>query len=315
MDIAEFPGQQDAGKEQDRESHPGSKRTRHFFGCAVGFAASTHHEKECRAQAGKNAGKGDDYKVCHEQDYLVNARLKFVLITLATLLAVGVTTKLGFWQLSRAAQKQALQTAVDIQGAKSLVDAQALLTAKDSMALLHQRAHLRGTWMAGAQVFLENRPMNGRAGFLVVTPFMLEGGRGALVVQRGWVPRGFEDRTLLPNIATPAGTVEIEGRLALPPSDLYALGKTAGGAIRQNLDLPQFRVETGLPLLPLTLQQTGANQEGLLRDWPAVNLGIDKNYGYAIQWFAMAALFALLYLWFQIVRPFIARPKDPTPDV
>ncbi|MES2952090.1 MAG: SURF1 family protein [Pseudomonadota bacterium] len=245
----------------------------------------------------------------------MNARTKFALITLATLLAVGVTAILGVWQLSRAAQKEALQAAMDAQSAKAPLDAQALIANKDSMALLHQRARLRGTWVAGSQVFLENRPMKGRAGFLVVTPFVLEGGRGALAVQRGWVPRGFEDRTLLPRVETPAGTVEIEGRMALPPSDLYSLGQTVGGAIRQNLDLPQFRVETGLPLLPLTLQQTGANQEGLLRDWPAVNLGVDKNYGYAIQWFGMAALFALLYLWFQIVRPFIARPKDPTPDV
>jgi surfeit locus 1 family protein len=111
------------------------------------------------------------------------------------------------------------------------------------------------------------------------------------------------------------GTVEIEGRLALPPSDLYALGAPISGTIRQNLALPQFSAETGLQLLPLTLQQTGPSSEGLLREWPVVNLGIEKNYGYAAQWFGMAALFSLLYLWFQIIRRFIRRPKDPTPDV
>jgi surfeit locus 1 family protein len=113
----------------------------------------------------------------------------------------------------------------------------------------------------------------------------------------------------------PAGVVEIEGRMALPPSDLYALGGPTAGRIRQNLDLPQFRVETGLPLLPITLLQTGATGEPLVRDWPVANLGVEKNYGYAAQWFGLALLFSLLYLWFQFARRFFVRPKDTSPDV
>lgn len=246
----------------------------------------------------------------------MNTRLKFVLITVATVLAVGTTASLGFWQLSRAAQKQARQASMDTQGAKPPLTAFSLLAASDPMEVLHQRARLRGHWAPpNTMVFLENRPMAGRVGFVVVMPFILEGGQGALVVQRGWVPRGLDDRTRVPQIATAAGTVEIEGRMALPPSDLYALGPPTVGAIRQNLALPQFSAETGLQLLPLTLQQTGDSPEGLLRDWPVVNLGIEKNYGYAAQWFGMAALFSLLYLWFQIIRRFIGRPKDLTPDV
>jgi surfeit locus 1 family protein len=245
----------------------------------------------------------------------VNTHLKFVLITVATLAAVATTASLGFWQLSRAAQKQARQAAVEAQSAKAPLTAESLLAASDTTVLLHQRARLRGNWVPKNLVFLDNRPMDGRVGFVAIMPFVLEGGRGAVAVQRGWVPRGFDDRSRVPQIATPEGVVEIEGRLALPPSDLYSLGEPTAGAIRQNLSLPQFRQETGLPLLPLTLQQTGASTEGLLRDWPVVNLGVEKNYGYAAQWFGMATLFAVLYLWFQIIRRFVNRPKDPASDV
>jgi surfeit locus 1 family protein len=42
-----------------------------------------------------------------------------------------------------------------------------------------------------------------------------------------------------------------------------------------------------------------------------VNLGVDKHYGYAFQWFGLAALIAVLFLWFQMIRPFIQRRKDP----
>jgi len=245
----------------------------------------------------------------------VNARLKFALITVATVLAVVITASLGLWQLSRAAQKQARQSAVDAQSAKSTLTSADVRATADPMTLLHQRARLRGTWSANALIFLENRPMDGRVGFLVLMPLLLEGeGGAAVVVQRGWVPRGFEDRTLLPRIETPTGVVEIEGRVALPPSDLYALGGPTAGAIRQNLDLPQWKAETGLPLLSITVQQTGANAEGLVRDWPVANLGVEKNYGYAAQWFGMATLFVVLYVWFQIVRRFFLRPRNTTPD-
>ncbi len=174
----------------------------------------------------------------------------------------------------------------------------------------HQRALLRGTWVPEGTVFLDNRQMNARVGFFVMTPLRLEGG-GVILVQRGWVPRNFTDRAALPAVDTPAGLVQIEGRMAPPPSKLYEPGTSSGGAIRQNVDLVQLSAETGLELLPVTLRQTGAASEGMDRQWPAADLGVDKHYGYAFQWFGLSALIAGLYLWFQVIRRFIFRSKDP----
>ena len=67
-----------------------------------------------------------------------------------------------------------------------------------------------------------------------------------------------------------------------------------------------FRLETGLPLLEVSLLQTGAPSEGLMREWTAPNLGVDKHYGYAFQWFGLFALVVGLYVWFQIILPFRA---------
>ena len=67
------------------------------------------------------------------------------------------------------------------------------------------------------------------------------------------------------------------------------------------------------PVLPVILVQTGPASEGLQRDWPAINLGVEKHYGYALQWFGMAALLALLYLWHQIFKPYYLLPKDSKP--
>jgi surfeit locus 1 family protein len=46
-----------------------------------------------------------------------------------------------------------------------------------------------------------------------------------------------------------------------------------------------------------------AAADGLLRQWPQADLGKQKNLGYALQWFAMAVLVLVLYLWFQVFKP------------
>ncbi len=244
----------------------------------------------------------------------MNARHRWQLLTAAALLGVVVTASLGRWQLSRAAQKEALQAAMDSQQSNFVVDIAALRGTIDVTPLVHQRALLKGTWVPERTVYLDNRQMNARVGFFVMTPLQLDGG-GAILVQRGWVPRHFDNRTALPAVITPAGNVQVEGHIAPPPSKLYEPGSPSVGPIRQNVDLVQFAAESGLALLPVTLQQTGAASEGVLREWPAVNLGVDKHYGYAFQWFGLSALIAGLYLWFQIIRRFISRPKDPSNHV
>jgi len=169
--------------------------------------------------------------------------------------------------------------------------------------LLHRPIQLEGEWLDKYTVYLDNRQMNARPGFYVMTPFKVQTTGAVVLVQRGWVGRDFTDRSRLPAIQTTTGTVVLNGLIALPPSKLYALGEEAKTVIRQNLDLQDFRVETGLPLLEISVIQMGAASEGLLREWPQAATGVEKHYGYAFQWFGLALLIALLYVWFQIVRP------------
>ncbi|MBI3532025.1 MAG: SURF1 family protein [Burkholderiales bacterium] len=237
----------------------------------------------------------------------MNERTRFWLITLLALLAVAVTASLGRWQLSRAATKEALQASMEARLAEPVLDGATLRGEVAADALLHRRMVARGQWLAERTVFLDNRQMNGRVGFFVVTPLRLEGSDVAVLVQRGWVPRNFEDRSRVPVVETPTGLVTVVGRIVPPPGKLYELGAAEVGPIRQNLDLAQFRSETGLPLAAVSVQQTDAAADGLARDWPPGNTGVDKHYGYAFQWFGLCALIAVLYVWFQIVRRFFQR--------
>jgi surfeit locus 1 family protein len=211
------------------------------------------------------------------------------------------TLALGAWQLGRAQEKLALQAALERRKALPPVGEQALLAAKPSADTRYRPVVLRGTWVVQHTVYLDNRQMNGKPGFNVITPLLLEGSGRAVLVERGWVQRNFVDRERLPPIETPGGLIELHGRMAPPPAKLYEFAGAPAGRIRQNLDLVQWRAETGLPLLDVAVQQTGEPSEGLLRDWPAAASGAEKNYGYAFQWWALSGLIAILYVWFQFI--------------
>ena len=212
---------------------------------------------------------------------------------------------LGRWQLSRADQKEAIQSSMERQGELLPLVGQEVLLSPDPSALLQRRVLLQGEWLVDKTVFLDNRPMMGRPGLYVVTPMRLEHSQAVVLVQRGWVPRNFMDRMQVPDIRTPVGVVAIEGRIVPPPGKLYEFAGTETGRIRQNLDLASFSAEVRLALPGWTVQQLGAESDGLLKQWPAASTGVEKHYGYAFQWFALSALIAILYVWFQIVRRFI----------
>lgn len=244
----------------------------------------------------------------------LNRAKAFILV--AALVGVAVTARLGVWQLDRAAQKTALQAALDERRALPLLDASELARDADTAAAQHhRRVTLTGQWQAQATVYLENRQMQGRPGFFVVTPLLLADGT-AVLVQRGWQPRDLLDRTRVVPPPTPAGSLQVSGRIAPPPARLYEFEGSQTGAIRQNLDLDAYARETRLSLRPLSVLQLAPAVEqaagaapglpvadGLLRDWLVPATGVHKHYGYAFQWFALAALILGLYVWFQIVRP------------
>jgi surfeit locus 1 family protein len=174
----------------------------------------------------------------------------------------------------------------------------------DLPSLVHRRVVLRGRWLQGHTVFLDNRQMNGKPGFFVLTPLQVAEGGPVVLVQRGWAPRHFIDRTQLPAVPVPEAEVELSGRIVPAPSKLYAFSGTDSGPIRQNLDLAAFGAEIRQPLLPVAVLQTSAANDGLQRDWPQPATGVEKHYGYAFQWFGLSALISVLYVWFQLVRRF-----------
>jgi len=232
---------------------------------------------------------------------------RFWLMAIAALATALITLRLGFWQLSRASEKQALHVAIEGRALLPALNNLSLTGMNAAGDLLHRRVSLHGRWLDRYTVFLDNRQMAARQGFFVVTPLQLDGSNQVVLVQRGWVPRNFNDRAALPVLPTIDGPVDVDGLIAPSPAKLYDVGAQSTGNIRQNLELAGYAQETGLPLAPFSVQQAGPDGDGLARDWTPVNTGVEKHYGYAFQWFALSALIVFLFVWFQIVRRFAPR--------
>jgi surfeit locus 1 family protein len=235
--------------------------------------------------------------------------------TIATVLGVALTVRLGVWQLSRGHEKEALHAAILARQALPALDTAAVLNDKRVLTQLHQGVRLEGRWLSQHTVYLENRPMQGRTGFIVLTPLQLDSSTSVLV-QRGWIPRHQQDRTLLAPIETPQGLVHVNGRIAAGPSEVMDLGESAAvtadatppftarqSPIRQNLRLAEYSTEIGVPLAG-TVLQTDADADGLQRSWPEITAGVEKHWGYAFQWFALAVVQLMLYFWYQWIKPY-----------
>lgn len=202
--------------------------------------------------------------------------------------------QLGNWQTRRAAEKTALQ-AEYLAPARS--HAQPL---GRGVPAEWQTVEVRGEWLDAGTILLDNRVHGGRAGYHVVTPLQLAEQGVRVLVNRGWIAAG-PDRSRLPRIVTPPGLHTVTARVRHPVDKPFTLGSDAAapaGIVWQNLDLPRYRA--ALPVADFYLQQTSHADDGLIRDWPRPDVGIDRHRGYALQWYALAALataLTLCYLW------------------
>jgi surfeit locus 1 family protein len=220
----------------------------------------------------------------------------------------ALTVSLGFWQLNRAEFKEAAYAKQQAQAALPPVTNTDLIEGMKEAQGLQRQVHAEGEWLAQWTIFLNNRTMQGQPGFWVLTPLKLTSG-GVVLVQRGWAPR---DRTLsdkLPPIQTPSGNVRVRGRWVQAPSRMIELAPSSAQAtdgqvfqaLRQNLTIEEFEKDTGLKVLA-TVMEIAPPSDGLLRNWPTILSGSDKNRAYALQWFVLAALSAGLFIWFQIIQ-------------
>lgn len=184
---------------------------------------------------------------------------------------------LGFWQLDRAAQKK--------------------------MILSHYQTRspvtIKGHFDNAHTLLLDNKIYQQRVGYHVFSPLIMDGGK-AILINRGWVPADL-NRDILPKIKPIHHSVELTGFLTVP-SKTFMLKQidevSAQWPLRvQTIDLVVITKKLGYQVLPNIMQLRSDQPYGFVRDWqPVLPMGVEKHYGYAFQWFALAATLLIIFI-------------------
>ena len=214
--------------------------------------------------------------------------------TLAAAAVLAVTLAAAWWQLGRAHEKEEL--AARLQALDNDPPIRITSAAVQARDVEWRRVTARGRFDPGRAVLIDNRTHRGVAGYHVMMPLALDGGDRYVLVNRGWVA-GTRERSRLPEVTTPAGTVEIMGRAVTPSARFLELAPgTSKGKVWQNLTLERYRQAVPVPLQPFVILQESPLEDGLVREWDPPDLSVGKHYGYAFQWFALAVTALVFYL-------------------
>ncbi|WP_330176459.1 SURF1 family protein [Streptomyces sp. NBC_01498] len=221
---------------------------------------------------------------------------QWVILTLLALVLIPVMIELGFWQLHRHEHRVAQNTLIAGNLKAKPVPVTALTSPGHTVprADYWRRVEATGTFDQEHEVVVRRRTnADDTVGFHVLTPFVLDDGR-VLLVNRGWIPFG-EDQRSFPDIpAAPAGTVTVTGRLKADET-------TGSSGIKELRDLPDRQVmlinserqaeSLGRTVLGGYIEQTApAAPGGSPRQIPEPDSGsIGAHMAYAVQWWLFAA--------------------------
>jgi surfeit locus 1 family protein len=244
----------------------------------------------------------------HSQEYSTptrvgdyHLRLRW-LPTLALGAAAALCVALGFWQLDRAEEKR---QQVSELARQALMPALALRPLEASAEPLRYR-HLRatGTFEEAGQILIENRHHAGQTGYHVITPLRIDGGEVRVLVNRGWIPADAQGRPTPAPVPDGPRTVNGEAHIPAPPA--IALTGSAGAAAWGNrwpyLTLDLYRGRFGFPVQPVVILMDPSEPDGFARSWPPEMPKEGMHLGYAVQWFAFAAIALVVWLRLSVGR-------------
>jgi surfeit locus 1 family protein len=226
------------------------------------------------------------------------SRRRLVAFTISALWGFCVLIALGAWQVQRLHWKEGLIAARD--AAVSAAPMPLPRTAAEAAALDFHPVSVQGQFLHEHELYLNaTERRTGRGGFLVVTPLRLADGT-ILMVERGWIPPERLDRATRA-AGNPAGVVAVDGLLRLPPDGKPGWFVPANDPARNQwfyVDLPAMAHAAEFDrALPFYMDAGPApNPGGLPLGGQADTELVNNHLQYAITWFALAAILAVIYL-------------------
>jgi surfeit locus 1 family protein len=227
--------------------------------------------------------------------------------TLVYLCLLPLLIALGIWQLGRSEEKrqfieqqvQELASSEIIQLSKAIDD--------NVDTFRYKKVQATGHYDQAHQFLIDNQISAGKAGYFVLTPFVLQGEAKAVLVNRGWVPLT-QQRSILPDLQISSEQIQVTGRINQFPSVGIKLAgaeiPTEGWpAVVQVVDSSILAKKLGYSLFPFQIELDKDQPEGFKREWQTTTMMLPEQHtAYAIQWFALALTLTILFIWYSFKK-------------
>ncbi|MDD1620615.1 MAG: SURF1 family protein [Methylococcaceae bacterium] len=216
-------------------------------------------------------------------------------------LLLALLCSLGFWQLGRAEQKRQFLQQQQTAAETAVLDLNRQPIG-DVESARYQKVLVSGRYDATHQFLIDNQILDGKPGYFVMTPFLLDQGKIAVLVNRGWVPLG-ADRKALPDVDIKTEVKRISGRInQFPPVGIKLKGAeipTDGWpALVQVIDSRVLAARLAYDLYDFQIELDGEADEGYRRQWKSGStIPPEKHLAYAVQWFGLALTLTGLFIW------------------
>jgi surfeit locus 1 family protein len=220
-----------------------------------------------------------------------------------------VCVRLGIWQLERLAQRQAFNSHILEMRALPMLE---LPSTEGLEAQEYRRVRVRGTFDPEHQVAIRNQAHDGQYGYSLFSPLRIDGqpesidgAQTAVLVDRGWIPAEGNGQPEAWRKYDEPGKVEVHGVIRLGQTGPIFGGIAQptpipgepGAAFWVYADVEGIGEQLPYAILPVYVQSDGSAPPGGLpiAGTPTLELTEGPHRGYAMQWFAFAAILVIGY--------------------
>jgi surfeit locus 1 family protein len=228
----------------------------------------------------------------------VSFRARFLLLS-GFGLFVLVCLRLGFWQLDRLHQRRAANEIALAARAAPVVNLDSVNSADRSLA--GRRVRTSGHYDHTHDVVLRGKAYKGVPGVEIVSPLVLEDGRRAVLVHRGFMPTP-DAVTVQTDSVREFGRVRVDGIAELVGSEGGERLDRGHRTTWARLDLRALSASMPYKLAPVYIRQSpDSSLPPFPRRLESPLIGDGPHLNYAIQWFAFAGMAVVFgaVIWYQ----------------
>ena len=220
---------------------------------------------------------------------------RFLIPAFLIIATIAFLVSLGLWQLERADQKRTIEAAI-LNANTGPVEL--IANGRELLDKEYYDVRLQGNYLSDKQFIYDNQIVDQVSGYYVLTPFILTDQLGVILVNRGFIPWNGQ-RERLADIAVDSVSREIKVQVSSPIKRMELKATDVSRqfpVLIQAVDFDVLEEVSKLKFVKVVGLLDPSSSDGYVRKWEPYTGSIEKHIGYAIQWFLMALVLAIIGL-------------------